>query len=216
LLEALEAIVIPFLEGAYATVGYIGLLIVMAVENALFFLPVPSEIVLPLAGWSVARGLEEPLTGIAWSYWYAVAFSVVGSTAGAMALYAVSSIVGRPVLERYGRYVLIDPHDLDVADRWFARYGDYAVLLARMVPIARSVISIPAGISRMPLRRFVLFTALGTVPWNMLLIWAGMVLGENWVQVKELLRPFDYVVYAGIAALVALFLWRQLRPRRGR
>jgi membrane protein DedA with SNARE-associated domain len=216
LLEALEAIVIPFLEGAYATVGYIGLLIVMAVENALFFLPVPSEIVLPLAGWSVARGVEEPLTGTAWSYWYAVAFSVVGSTAGAMALYAVSSRVGRPVLERYGRYVLIDPHDLDVADRWFARYGDYAVLLARMVPIARSVISIPAGISRMPLRRFVLFTALGTVPWNMLLIWAGMVLGENWVQVKELLRPFDYVVYAGIAALVALFLWRQLRPRRGR
>lgn len=216
MLDALEAIVIPFLEAAYATVGYIGLLFVMAVENALFFLPVPSEIVLPLAGWSVARGVQEPLTGSAWSYWSAVAFSVLGSTAGALALYAVSSVAGRPLLEKYGRYVFIDAHDLDVADRWFARYGDYAVLLARMVPIARSVISIPAGVSRMPLPRFVLFTALGTIPWNMLLIWAGVVLGENWVQVKDLLRPLDYVVYAGIAVLAGVFLWRQLRPGRSR
>lgn len=216
MLDALEAIVIPFLESAYATVGYVGLLVIMAVENALFFLPVPSEIVLPLAGWSVARGVEEPLTGVAWSYWSAVAFSVLGSTAGALALYAVSSIAGRPLLERYGRYVFIDAHDLDVADRWFAKYGDYAVLLARMVPLARSVISIPAGVSRMPLGRFVLFTVVGTIPWNMLLIWAGVVLGENWTQVKDLLRPFDYVVYAGIAVLAAVFLWRQLRPgRRG-
>lgn len=216
MLDALEATVIPFLESAYATVGYIGLLAVMAVENALFFLPVPSEIVLPLAGWSIARGVTEPLTGTAWTYWSAVAFSVVGSTAGALALYTVSAVAGRPFLERYGRYVLIDAHDLDVADRWFARYGDYAVLVARVIPIARSVISIPAGISRMPLRRFLLFTALGTLPWNMLLIWAGVVLGDNWTQVKDLLKPFDYVVYAGIALLFAVFLWRQLRPRRPR
>lgn len=214
MLDALEAIVIPFLEAAYATVGYIGLLVIMAIENALFFLPVPSEIVLPLAGWSVARGVEEPLTGTAWSYWFAVAFSVVGSTLGALALYAVSFLAGRPFLERYGRYVFIDPHDLDVADRWFARYGDYAVLIARVVPLARSVISIPAGISRMPLRRFLFFTAVGTVPWNMLLIWAGIVLGENWTAVKDLLRPFDYVVYVGAVLLIGLFLWRQLRPGR--
>lgn len=216
MLDAIEATVIPFLEGAYATVGYVGLLVVMAVENALFFLPVPSEIVLPLAGWAIARGVTEPLTGSAWTYWAAVGFSVVGSTGGALALYTVSAALGRPFLERYGRYVLIDAHDLDVADRWFARYGDYAVLIARVIPIARSVISIPAGISRMPLRRFLLFTALGTLPWNMLLIWAGMVLGDNWTQVKDLLKPFDYVVYAGIAVLFAVFLWRQLRPRRPR
>lgn len=216
MLDALEATVIPFLEAAYATVGYVGLLVVMAVENALFFLPVPSEIVLPLAGWSIARGVTEPLTGSAWAYWSAVAFSVVGSTAGAVGLYAVSAVAGRPFLERYGRYVLIDAHDLDVADRWFARYGDWAVLIARVIPLARSVISIPAGVSRMPLRRFVLFTALGTLPWNMLLIWAGIVLGDNWTQVKDFLRPFDYVVYAGIAVLFAVFLWRQLRPRRPR
>ncbi|MGH2378404.1 MAG: DedA family protein [Candidatus Limnocylindria bacterium] len=216
MLEAVEAIVVPFLERAYATVGYVGLMAVMAVENALFFLPVPSEIVLPLAGWSVARGVEEPLTGGPWTYWLAVAFSVAGSTAGALALYAASAVAGRPALERYGRFVLIDAHDLDVADRWFARYGDYAVLIARMVPVARSVISIPAGISRMPLRRFVLFTVIGTIPWNMLLIWGGVVLGENWVQVKELLGPLDYVVYAAIAVLTLLFLWRQLRPGRSR
>lgn len=215
MLDALERSVIPFLESVYSTIGYIGLAAVLAVENALFFLPVPSEIVLPLAGWSVARGTPEPLTGT-WTYPLAVAAAVIGSTIGAIALYAVSAFAGRPFLERYGRYVMIDPHDLEVADRWMARYGDYAVLIARVIPIARSVISIPAGLSRMNFGRFVLLTALGTLPWNMLLIWGGMVLGDNWLVIKDLLRPLDYVVYAAIAGLVALFLWRQLRPGRWR
>lgn len=216
MLDALERVIIPFLERVYASIGYAGLTAVMAVENSLFFLPVPSEVVLPLAGWSVARGTAEPLTGAAWSYWGAVAAAVIGTTVGALALYTVSALGGRPLLERYGRYVLIDAHDLEVADRWFARYGDYAVLVARVIPVARSVISIPAGVSRMPVWRFLIFSALGTVPWNMLLIWGGMVLGENWQQVRELITPLEYVVYAGIVGLLALFLWRQLRPGRPR
>lgn len=215
MLDAIERIVIPMLESVYSTIGYVGLAAVLAIENALFFLPVPSEIVLPLAGWSVARGTPEPLTGT-WSYPLAVVFAVIGSTLGAVALYAVSAYGGRPFLERYGRYVLIDPHDLELADRWFERYGDYAVLIARVVPIARSVVSIPAGISRMPFPRFVILTALGTIPWNMLLIWGGMVLGENWQQVKEIIQPLEYLAYAGVALLVVLFLWRQLRPGRSR
>lgn len=215
MLDAIDRLAIPFIEAMYAAAGYIGLMVVMAIENALFFLPLPSEVVLPLAGFSIARGVPEPLTGLPWSYWIAVGAAVVGTTLGSLALYGVSYAGGRPLLERYGRYVLIDAHDLDVADRWFARYGDFAVFLARMVPIVRSLISIPAGVSRMPLWRFLLFSALGTIPWCMLLIWLGVVLGERWPEVKELIGPVEYAAYAIVAAAIGLFLWRQLRrPRR--
>lgn len=214
MLDAIDRVVIPLVESLYGAAGYIGLVALMAIENAFFFLPIPSEVVLPLAGFSVARGVPEPLTSAPWSYWGAVAAAVIGTTAGSLFLYAVSLAGGRPLLERYGRYVLIDAHDLDVADRWFARYGDFAVFLARMVPLVRSVISIPAGIARMPLWRFLLFSALGTVPWCMLLVWLGMALGERWAEVSDLIRPAEYAAYAIVAAAIGLFLWRQLRPRR--
>ena len=213
MLDAIDRVIIPFLEAAYATVGYVGLAAIMAVENAFFFLPVPSEVVLPLAGFAVARGVTEPLTGAAWTYWAAVVAAVCGTTAGSLFLYGVALVGGRPFLERYGRYVLIDAHDLDVADRWFARYGDFAVFIARVVPIVRSVISIPAGVSRMRLWRFTLFSALGTIPWCMLLVWLGMVLGERWAEVSDLLRPAEYAAYVIVAAAFAFFLWRQLRRR---
>lgn len=213
MLDAIDRVVIPFVESLYGAAGYIGLVILMAIENAFFFLPIPSEVLLPLAGFAVARGVPEPLTGAPWIYWGAVAAAVAGTTAGSLLLYVISLAGGRPLLERYGRYILIDAHDLEVADRWFARYGGYAVFLARMVPIVRSVISIPAGISRMPVWRFLLFSALGTIPWCMLLVWLGMALGERWTEVSDLLRPAEYAAYAIVAAAVAFFLWRQLRTR---
>lgn len=213
MLDAIDRVVIPFLEAAYATVGYLGLAVVMAIENAFFFLPIPSEVVLPLAGFAVARSVVEPLTGAPWTYWAAVVAAVCGTTAGSLFLYTVALVGGRPILERYGRYVLIDAHDLDVADRWFARYGDFAVFIARVVPIVRSIISIPAGVSRMPLWRFTLFSALGTIPWCMLLVWLGMVLGERWPEVSLLLRPVELVAYATLAAGLGFFLWRHVRRR---
>ncbi len=213
MLDAIDRVIIPFLEAAYATVGYLGLAAVMAIENAFFFLPVPSEVVLPLAGFAVARSVVEPLTGAPWTYWGAVVAAVIGTTAGSLLLYGVALVGGRPFLERYGRYVLIDAHDLDVADRWFARYGDFAVFIARVVPIVRSIISIPAGVSRMPLWRFTLFSALGTIPWCMLLVWLGIVLGDRWPEVSGLLKPVELVAYVALAAAFGAFLWRQLRRR---
>lgn len=213
MLDAIDRVIIPFLESVYGTVGYVGLAVVMAIENAFFFLPVPSEVVLPLAGLAVAGRVIEPLTGAPWSYWAAVVAAVLGTTAGSLLLYTVALVGGRPLLERYGRYVLIDARDLDVADRWFARHGDLAVFIARVVPIVRSIISIPAGVARMPLWRFTLFSALGTIPWCMLLVWLGLVLGERWPEVSGLLRPFELVAYGTIAAAFGFFLWRQLRRR---
>lgn len=211
MLAALEAIVIPFLEGLYTSFGYAGVVIAMAIESAA--IPLPSELILPFAGWVVSRGLPEPLTGAPWTYWGAVIAGVIGNTLGSLVAYAVGSYGGRPILERWGKYVLISRHDLDVADRWFARWGEATVFFSRMLPIVRTFISVPAGIARMSLWRFVVFSVLGAVPWVMLLVWGGVVLGDNWLQLKESLRGLDSLVAAALLLLVGLFVWRHLRGR---
>jgi membrane protein DedA with SNARE-associated domain len=211
LIEAVDQFVLPFIDSLYGRFGYAGVLIAMAIESAA--IPLPSELILPFAGWSVSRGIVEPLTGTQWTYWGAVIAGVIGNTVGSLASYAVGALGGRPLLERYGKYVLISSHDLDVADRWFARWGDLTVLFSRMLPIVRTFISVPAGIARMPLWRFTLFSIVGAVPWVMLLVWAGMLLGDNWLELKHNLRGLDYAVAAIIVFGVALFIWRHVRSR---
>lgn len=209
MIEALEAFVIPFLESLYTSFGYAGVVVAMAIESAA--IPLPSELILPFAGWVVSKGLTEPLTGSAWSYWGAVVAGVVGNTLGSLVAYYVGMYGGRPLLERYGKYVLISHHDLDVADRWFSRWGEATVFFSRMLPIIRTFISVPAGISRMPVWRFTLFSILGALPWVMLLVWGGVVLGDNWLQVKSALRGLDYLVAAALLAAIGLFIWRHVR-----
>ncbi len=209
MLNALEALVIPFLEGLYASVGYLGVALAMTIESCL--IPLPSELILPLAGWAVARGVPEPLTGAPWEFWLAAAAGVIGNTAGSLLAYGIGFAGGRPLLERYGRYVLVSTHDIALADRWFARYGDATVFFTRMLPIVRTFISLPAGIARMPLWRFVLFSALGAVPWTIALVFAGQVLGENWRAVRELLSGVDSLVVVVLVLLAALFVWRHVR-----
>jgi membrane protein DedA with SNARE-associated domain len=211
MIDALDQVVLPFVDSLYARFGYLGVVIAMTIESAA--IPLPSELILPFAGWSVARGVTEPLTSTPWTYWGAVIAGVVGNTAGSLLSYAVGALGGRPLLERYGRYVLISPHDLETADRWFARWGDLTVLFSRMLPIVRTFISVPAGVARMPLWRFTLFSIAGAVPWVMLLVWAGMLLGENWLELKHQLRGLDYLVAFGLVALVVVFVWRHVRSR---
>ena len=209
MLEAIDAIVLPLVDALYSKLGYIGVVIAMTIESAA--IPIPSELILPFAGWSVSRGLAEPLTNSPWTYWGAVIAGVVGNTAGSLVSYAIGAYGGRPVVHRYGRYVLISEHDVDLAERWFARYGEVTVFVSRMLPIVRTFISIPAGIARMPLWRFVIFSVLGAIPWVMLLVWAGLLLGYHWADVKYLLRGLDYVVAAAVVLLVGLFVWRHVR-----
>lgn len=209
MLSALEAALIPFLESLYGSAGYAGVVVAMAIESCA--IPLPSEIILPFAGWMVSRGASEPATHAAWSYWGAVAAGITGNTIGSLISYGIGRAGGRPLLDRYGRYVLISSHDLHVADQWFARWGEATVFFSRMLPVVRTFISVPAGIARMPLWRFLLFSIAGALPWIMLLVWGGTVLGANWVVIKNTLAGADYVVVAGIIALVGLFLWRHLR-----
>jgi len=208
-LDALDAIVLPFLESLYERLGYIGVVIAMTIESCA--IPLPSELILPFAGWSVSRGLIEPLTSSPWSYWGAVFAGVLGNTLGSLASYAIGAYGGRPLVERYGKYVLISAHDLELAERWFARFGEVTVFFSRMLPIVRTFISVPAGIARMPLWRFTLFSVLGAVPWVMLLVWGGMQLGDHWLELKQSLKGLDYLVAAAIVAAVGIFVWRHVR-----
>jgi len=208
-LDALDAIVLPFLESLYERFGYIGVVIAMTIESCA--IPLPSELILPFAGWSVSRGLIEPLTSSPWSYWPAVLAGVLGNTLGSLASYALGAYGGRPLVERYGKYVLISAHDLELAERWFARFGEATVFFSRMLPIVRTFISVPAGIARMPLWRFTLFSILGAVPWVMLLVWGGMQLGDHWLELKQSLKGLDYLVAAAIVAAVGIFIWRHVR-----
>jgi len=211
--------VIPFILDMYDAVGYVGVALAVALETIVA--PIPSEVILPMAGWKVSQSaadpsVVEPLTGIGWNLPLAIALATVGSVLGAVVGYFIGAWGGRPLLDRYGRYVGIGADDLDRADRWFDRWGGWAVFLGRMVPLVRTFVSYPAGISRMPMGRFLLFSTLGSLPWNAALIVAGFVVGENYEEIERAIKPFEYVVYAGVLALVAFFVirWRLGKRRR--
>lgn len=190
---------------ALVSAGYAGLIAVMIVEN--LFPPIPSELVLPLAGYEVSRG---ELTFVA-----TVAAATLGSLIGALLLYAIGRWGGRPAILRRGRFLRIGPAELHRAEHWFDRWGDWVVLGARMVPGARSVVSIPAGTMRMGAVRFVLLTTLGSAIWNAVLIGLGHELGANWDEISGWVGGASKVVLvAAVLGVAGLLLAR--RVRRGR
>jgi len=203
----------------YDAVGYLGVAAAVALETIIA--PIPSEVILPMAGWKVSQSVAdasvlEPLTGQPWNLPLAVVLATVGSIVGALFGYLIGAWGGRPLLDRYGRYVGIGAADLDRADRWFERWGGWAVFLGRMVPLVRTFVSYPAGISRMPLGRFVLFSTLGSLPWNAALIYAGLVVGDNYPQIEAALKPWEYVIYFVVILAVVAFALRWWWGKRQR
>ena len=215
-----DQIVIPFLNNLYGTVGYLGVMMAMAIESAM--IPLPSELILPYAGFLVSDPARfEPLTGQPWDFWIVVVAATVGNTLGSLVAYAIGAYGGRPFLERYGRYLLIRPHEIELADGFFARHGAATVFIGRLLPIVRTFISFPAGVARMPLGRFIAYSTAGAFIWSCLLVYAGTILGANWVQIRHALQPFDLAIAFGVVGLVALFIWWRLGTpgrlgRRGR
>lgn len=202
----------------YDAVGYLGVAAAVALETIVA--PIPSEVILPMAGWKVSQSsadasIVEPLTGAPWNLPLAILLATAGSLVGALVGYYIGAWGGRPLLDRYGRYVGIGESDLDRAERWFERWGSTAVFLGRMVPLVRTFVSYPAGISRMSLGRFVVFSTLGSLPWNAALIYAGFVVGENYAQIEAAIKPYEYLIYlvviVGVVALVSRWWW----TRRG-
>ena len=198
----------------YTSVGYLGVALWVAIESVI--IPIPSELVLPFAGFLVGQGTEiEPLTGQPWNVILVTLFGTVGATLGALVAYAIGMYGGRPVIERWGRYLGITPADLDRADDFFARHGNAAAFFGRMVPVIRSLVSFAAGIAHMPLGRFVVFTFLGSLPWTLLLVVSGVVMGANWEEIGGILKRFEYLVLAILAVIVLLWIWfRIVKPRR--
>lgn len=181
--------------------GYWGVAFEMAIENA--NIPLPSEVILPFAGYLVfARAL---------TFWGAVAAAVAGGLAGSIFSYALGYFGGRPLVLRYGRYVLLNEHHLELAEEWFRRHGEAAVFFGRLLPIVRTFISLPAGIGRMAFGRFVAYTVLGSIPWTIVLVWAGVKLGDRWDTLEGLFRRLDYAVLALALAGAILLLVRGRR-----
>jgi membrane protein DedA with SNARE-associated domain len=198
----------------YSAVGYLGVALWVAIESVI--IPIPSELVLPFAGFLVGQGTAiEPLTGQPWNVILVTLFGTLGATVGALIAYAIGWYGGRPIIERWGRYLGITPDDLDRADDFFARHGDAAAFFGRMVPIIRSLVSFAAGIAHMRLGRFIVFTFLGSLPWTLLLVVAGMVMGANWEEIGGLLKRFEYLVLAILVVIALLWIWfRIVKPRR--
>jgi membrane protein DedA with SNARE-associated domain len=217
LLAFIDDIVIPFLNQLYGAVGYLGVMIAMAIESAM--VPLPSELILPYAGFLVSDPTQiEPLTNAPWNFWIVVIFATIGNTLGSLVAYAIGAYGGRPFLERYGRYLLIRPHEIELADAFFAKHGAATVFIGRLLPIVRTFISFPAGVARMPIGRFIVFSTAGAFIWSALLVHAGTILGENWEAIRTALQPFDLAIAIGVALAVVLFVWWRLgtpgRPRR--
>jgi membrane protein DedA with SNARE-associated domain len=215
-LAFIDEIVIPFLNGLYGAVGYGGVLGAMAIESAM--IPLPSELILPYAGFLVSDTTQlEPLTGSPWNYWIVVLLATIGNTLGSLVAYVLGAYGGRPFLERFGKYLLIRPHEIELADRFFAQHGGATVFIGRLLPVVRTFISFPAGVARMPLGRFIVYSTAGAFPWSMLLVYAGVVLGANWVQIRHALQPFDLAIAIAVLLAVVLFIWWRLgMPGRSR
>jgi membrane protein DedA with SNARE-associated domain len=217
LLAFIDQIVIPFLNGLYGAVGYVGVLLAMAIESAM--IPLPSELILPYAGFLVSDPAQlEPLTQGPWSFWIVVIAATIGNTVGSLIAYAIGAWGGRPFLERWGKYLLIRHHEIELAERFFDRYGAATAFFSRLLPIVRTFISFPAGVARMPLGRFIAYSTAGAFLWSILLVWAGTQLGERWEEIRHALQPFDLLIAVAVVALVVIFVWWRLgmpgRPRR--
>jgi membrane protein DedA with SNARE-associated domain len=186
------------------TLGYVGVAVVVALESV--FPPIPSEAVLPLTGFLVSQGRM--------SFVGALIASTIGAVVGALILYWVGYALGedrvRALVKQYGRWMLLTEEDLDRAHAWFDNHGGIAVLIGRLTPFVRSLVSIPAGVTRMPLLTFTVYTAIGSALWNAVLIGAGWLLGASWSQVREYQQYFAYAVFATLGVVIACFVWRRL------
>jgi len=173
-----------FIIAVISQSGYLGIVLLMGIESAC--IPLPSEVIMPFSGYLVHAG-RFSLIGVAVA-------GAVGCNLGSFIAYSVGASGGRPLAERYGRYVLVTRHDLEMADRWFARYGDWTVFFSRLLPVVRTFIALPAGIARMNFLRFNVYTFLGSLPWCWALAYAGMKLGDRWTTLRTYFHRFDAVV----------------------
>ena len=204
--DFLDGPVRQLVTDVYEAVGYLGVALWVAIESVI--IPIPSELILPFAGFLVGEGVAiEPLTGQPWSLPIVVIAGTLGATVGALVAYAIGYWGGRPVILRWGRWLRITPEDLDRTEAFFGKYGNAAAFFGRLIPVVRSLVSFGAGVGRMPILPFILFTFLGSLPFTFVLVFVGVQLGANWEAVGAVLKQFEYLILAILVGAVLLFLW---------
>ncbi|HKT31166.1 MAG TPA: DedA family protein [Gammaproteobacteria bacterium] len=204
MIAKLVALVASFIVATISTLGYGGVVLLMAIESAC--IPLPSEIIMPFAGYLVFRGELQ--------LWLVACAGGLGCVLGSLVAYWIGARGGRPLVEKYGRYILVSHRDLDVADRWFQRHGDIIVFIGRLLPLVRTFIAFPAGVARMPLIKFIVYTFVGSFIWCWALAWIGLRLGEHWDTLGPWFHRFDTVIVVVVVLGFIWYAWRHLRNLR--
>lgn len=188
-----------------STLGYFGIFLLMLLESAC--IPIPSEVTMPFAGSLVALGT--------FNFWAVVIVGTIGNLVGSLLAYWLGwwgqEAVVRKVIVKYGKYVLISEHEYDRSERWFKNHGELIVLLSRVLPVLRTFISLPAGVAKMNLKKFIFYTVIGCLIWSIVLTEIGVVLGNNWSSLEGYFRKFDVVIVIAFGAAVLWFLWKKFR-----
>lgn len=197
------SLVANWIISVISSMSYGGVILLMAVQSA--NIPIPSEVIMPFAGFLVSSGTMN--------LWLLTLAGVVGSVIGSIFSYWLGMVGGRPLVEKYGKFILISHHDLDISDRWFSKRGEIAVFVGRFLPIVRTFISFPAGIAKMNFKKFVIYSFLGSIPWTLALAYFGEKLGENWEKIKNYTRGLDWVILILIVLGIIWWVTRHLKNR---
>jgi membrane protein DedA with SNARE-associated domain len=201
MLEHIISVLTNFIVNIISSLGYPGVALLMGIESAC--IPLPSEIIAPFAGYLAYAGK--------FSLWGIALAGGIGSMIGSWVTYEIGKHGGRPLVEKYGKYILISRHDLDIADKFFAKHGNLSTFIGRLLPVVRTFISLPAGISRVPLKSFLAYSFIGSVIWTYLLAYFGMKLGENWSILRDKLHGFDTAIIILIILGGIWWVWRHIK-----
>ncbi len=208
MLDRIIAPLAAFIVATISALGYVGIAVLMAIESAC--IPLPSEIIMPFSGYLVSTGRFD-LVLVATA-------GAIGCNLGSTAAYAVGYYGGRPLVERWGRHVLMSRRELALVEAFFERFGSITVFISRLLPVIRTFIALPAGIARMPQLRFQVYTFLGSWPWCYGLAYVGMKLGERWdsdPELKALFHRFDAIILAAFLLAAVWYIWHRWRHRVG-
>lgn len=202
--DGLLAAVAEFVVSVIDQSGYLGIFALMALEGS--FLPIPSEIILPFSGYLVAQGRFD--------LWIVALMGALSNIAGTLFTYWISRTLGRAFLERWGKYVLVTKGDIDAAHRLFAKYGSPIIFFSRLLPAVRGFVPIPAGVAKMSLAPFILYVFVGSFLWSLFLTYLGVLVGENWRELKGYFLAVDWVILVLVVALGVWWVWRHIRALR--
>lgn len=203
MISKILAILSAFIIKVISIAGYKGIVLLMAIESAC--IPLPSEVIMPFSGYLVSQGRFSLL-------WVATA-GAIGCNLGSELAYIIGYFGGRPMVMKFGRLIWLSEHEVDWAHNFFVKYGDITVFIARLLPIVRTFIALPAGIARMPRLRFHIYTFLGSWPWCFVLAYLGMKAGEHWDYLRDYFHKFDFVIAILLVVGATWFIWSRWKNR---